>query len=67
MCRVLANRAAERTGLPAMVLLRDVAGGPINVTVVSDGYDTRLVGLPVAPDSWAGRAVTDGMPGGRPR
>jgi diguanylate cyclase (GGDEF)-like protein len=62
MCRVLANRAAERTGLPAMVLLRDVDGGPINVTVVSDGYDARLVGLPVAPDSWAGRAVTDGIP-----
>jgi diguanylate cyclase (GGDEF)-like protein len=61
-CRVLANRAAERTGLPAMIVLRDVDGGPITVTVVSDGYDTRLVGLPVEPDSWAGRAVTDGLP-----
>ncbi|HVO35202.1 MAG TPA: GGDEF domain-containing protein [Gemmatimonadales bacterium] len=62
MCRVLANRAAERTGLPSMVILRDVEGGPITVTVVSDGYDARLIGLPVEPDSWAGRAVTDGIP-----
>ena len=62
MCRVLANRAYERTNLPAMILLRDVEGGPITVAVVSDGYDARLVGLAVEPDSWAGRAVTDGMP-----
>ncbi len=62
MCRLLANRASERIGLPAMVLLRDVDGGPITVQAVSEGYDTRLVGMAVEPDSWAGRAVTDGLP-----
>ncbi len=62
MCRVLANRAAERVGVPAMVLIRDQEGGPISVAVVSDGYDSRLIGLSVEPDSWAGRAVTDGIP-----
>ncbi len=67
MCRVLANRALERIGLPSMVVLRDVEGGPITVTVVSDGYDARLIGLPVEPDSWAGRAVTDGLPVVAPR
>lgn len=62
LCRLLANRASERIGLPAMVVLREVEGGPITVAAVSDGYDARLVGMVVEPDSWAGRAVTDDMP-----
>jgi len=62
IARVLANRAEERIGLPAMVVLRDVEGGPIKVLVVSQGYDPRLVGMVVEPDSWAGRAVTEGLP-----
>jgi diguanylate cyclase (GGDEF)-like protein len=44
------------------VVLREVDGGPITVAVVSDGYDARLVGMAVEPDSWAGRAVTGGLP-----
>ncbi|MGA2383552.1 MAG: GGDEF domain-containing protein [Gemmatimonadales bacterium] len=62
MANLLANRAAERIGLPAIVVMRDLPGGPITVVAVSDNYDARLVGLPVEPDSWAGRAVTDGVP-----
>jgi diguanylate cyclase (GGDEF)-like protein len=62
MCRLLANRAEERIGLPAMVVLREVDGGPISVAAVSDGYDARLIGMALEPDSWAGRAVTDDVP-----
>lgn len=62
LTRLLANRAMERMGIPCMVVLRDVDGGPIFVSAVSDGHDTRLVGMTVEPDSWAGRAVTEGLP-----
>jgi len=62
MATVLANRASERIGLPAIVVMRDVSGGPISVVGVSDNYDARLVGRSVEPDSWAGRAVTEGVP-----
>jgi diguanylate cyclase (GGDEF)-like protein len=62
LVRMLADRAAERVGTPCMVVLRDVEGGPITVASVSAGYDARLVGLRVEPDSWVGRAVTDGVP-----
>jgi diguanylate cyclase (GGDEF)-like protein len=62
LVRLLANRGTERVGLPCMVVLRDVDGGPIHVAAVSEGHDARLVGLPVEPDSWAGRAVTEGFP-----
>jgi diguanylate cyclase (GGDEF)-like protein len=62
LARLLASRASERVGLASMVLLREVDGGPITVAAVSSGYDARLVGREVEPDSWAGRAVTDGVP-----
>lgn len=62
MATVLANRASDRVGLPAIVVMRDVPGGPITVVAVSDNYDARLVGRSVEPDSWAGRAVTEGVP-----
>ena len=62
LSHLLADRAAEQVSLPCMVVLRDVAGGPINIVAVSAGYDSRLAGMFVAPDSWAGRAVTDGLP-----
>ena len=67
MCHLLANLATERTGLPGMVILREVDGGPITVAAVSDGSDSRLVGRAVEPDSWAGRAVTDDTPVVAPR
>ena len=62
MATVLANRASDRIGLPAIVMMRDVPGGPITVVAVSDNYDDRLVGFSVEPDSWAGRSVTEGVP-----
>lgn len=62
LVRLLANRATERVGLPCMVMLREVEGGPILVAAVSEGHDARAVGMFVEPDSWAGRAVTEGVP-----
>jgi diguanylate cyclase (GGDEF)-like protein len=62
LARLLANRASDWVGLAAMVVLREVDGGPIKVVAVSDGQDTRLIGRDVRPDSWPGRAVTDGIP-----
>jgi len=62
IARYLADRAAEQVSLPCMVVLREVDGGPITVGAVSAGYDSRLVGSTVEPDSWAGRAVTEGVP-----
>ena len=62
LARLLANRASDKVGLPAMVVLRDVNGGPIKVVAISDGQDPRLIGCDVKPDSWAGRVVTDGLP-----
>ncbi len=61
LCHMLADRASEQVALPCMVVLRDVTGGPIKITAVSANYDSRLAGMFVAPDSWAGRAVTDGL------
>ncbi len=62
LARLLTDRAAERVGLPCAVALRDAPGGPIVVVAVSTGFDPRLVGLRVDPDSPAGRAVTEGLP-----
>lgn len=60
--RVLADRAAEKVGLPCVVVLRDVEGGPITIVAVSEGTDPRLLGIEVQPDSPAGRAITDDTP-----
>lgn len=65
--QLLADRAAEHLAFPCLVLLRDVEGGPIRVAAVSTGYDTRIVGMPVEPDSWAGKAVTEGVAEVAPR
>jgi diguanylate cyclase (GGDEF)-like protein len=62
LARLLADRSAERVGLPCAVVLREVEGGPIVITTVSAGFDARLVGIGVDPDSAAGRAVTEGLP-----
>ena len=67
LVRLLASRAAERTGLRCMVVLRDLEGGPIVVAGVSRGSDVRLLEMPIEPDSWVGRAVTDGIPTVAPR
>ncbi len=62
LARLLANRAMERVSLPCLTVLREVDGGPIQVSAVSSGWDSRLIGRVVEPDSWAGRAVTEGVP-----
>jgi len=62
IARLLADRASERVGPPCAVVLRDTVGGPIVVVAVSTGFDTRLIGEHVDPDSPAGRAVTEGVP-----
>ncbi len=67
LSRLLANRAMERVSLPCMTVLRDVDGGPILVAAVSSGWDVRLIGCVVEPDSWAGKAVTEGVPVVAPR
>jgi diguanylate cyclase (GGDEF)-like protein len=67
LTQLLADRAAEQLAFPCLVALRDVEGGPIRVAAVSTGYDARLVGMQVEPDSWAGKAVTEGVPEVAPR
>ena len=62
LARVLADRASEQLGLPCVVVLRDVDGGPMTIVAVSDGCDPRLIGYLVQPDSPAGRAITDDTP-----
>ena len=62
LARVLADRASEQVGLPCVVVLRDVDGGPMAIVAVSDGCDPRLMGYLVQPDSPAGRAITEGTP-----
>jgi diguanylate cyclase (GGDEF)-like protein len=62
MARVLANLAAEHVGLPCVVVLRDVDGGPMAIVAVSDGGDPRLIGYTVQPDSPAGRSIVEGTP-----
>jgi len=62
LARMLADLSSERVGTPCAVALRDMPGGPIEIVAVSAGFDARLVGEPVDPDSPAGRAVTDGVP-----
>ena len=57
-----AELAAGRTGMPCAVALRDTDTGPITIVAQSAELDPRLLGLPVDPDSSAGRAVTDGVP-----
>lgn len=63
----LADLAAESLAFPCLVVLRDVEGGPIYVAATSTGYDPRIVGMTVEPDSWAGRVVTEGVPEVAPR
>ena len=63
----LADLAAANLAFPCLVVLRDVEGGPIYVAATSTGYDGRIVGMTVEPDSWAGRVVTEGVPEVAPR
>ena len=62
LARMLVERAAERTGMPCAVALRDTDEGPINIVAQTGDLDPRLLGVRVDPDSSAGHAVTDGVP-----
>ncbi len=63
----LADLAAQQLTFPCLVVLREQEGGPITVAAASSGYDPRILGMTVEPDSWAGRVVTDGVPEVAPR
>jgi diguanylate cyclase (GGDEF)-like protein len=63
----LADLAADQLSFPCLVLLREIEGGLIQVAAASTGYDKRIVGMAVEPDSWAGRVVTEGVPEVAPR
>ncbi len=62
LARLLAETAAERTGMPCAVALRDTDTGPITIVAQSAELDPRLFGVRVDLDSSAGHTVTDGVP-----
>jgi diguanylate cyclase (GGDEF)-like protein len=55
----LASGALETTRCPAAVVVRDPATHAATVVALSVGTDRRLLGMPVSPDSAAGRACDD--------
>ncbi len=60
--RMLVERAAERTGMPCALVLRDTDEGPITIVAQTADLDPRLLGVRVDIDSSAGRAVSEGIP-----
>jgi diguanylate cyclase (GGDEF)-like protein len=58
----LADAALETTRCPAAVVVRDPATQAASVVALSAGTDRRILGMPVAAESAAGRACDDDHP-----